>query len=193
MFDELIDDARRYALRLNALVGPSRSEEAFATAGRLRRLRWLYSEVVGIENALLESAGDDHPREAVILAYVNRGVPAGADAEFSEPERIRLLGESVYYAAHRILKIIDKCQSALPGLQPLAAVGVRRVRNNLIEHANQTAGNPAATFTVSRAAGLSLRRVSHLEHERPVLDQGIHTNLKEFVEQPKAAYKQSGA
>ena len=96
------------------------------------------------------------------------------------------MGESFYYSAHRILVILDQSQVSLPGLKPINAEEIRRVRNNLVEHANKKGGHPVYTFSVSNADGLRLRTVSRPSDPEAYLDEGIHTNARRFLRELQA-------
>ena len=191
MFVRAISLARQYAERLDSPNHLGDQELASEVILRLRQLHWLYQRIQDLERQLLaeyeRSHGPIGPNHNIVLVYFNRGLPAEASVAFGPQEQVRLLGESFYQTAHRILVVLDQCQDMLPGLRSIDADGIRRVRNNLIEHANKKGGHHSYTFSVSNAAGLRLRTASRPADPEAYLDQGIHINAREFVSQLEAA------
>lgn len=191
MFANIISMARDYARALRDRPGDGDIEVTGEIVLRLRQLQWLYQRIDELERIVLaeyeRAHGSLKQGENVVLAYFSRDLPADTSTSFQPQEELRLLGESFYYSAQRILTILDQCQSLLPGLKPIRAHGVRRVRNNLIDHPNKKGGHPCYTFSVSNAAGLRLRTVSRPDDPDAYLDEGIHANAREFIEQLERA------
>lgn len=193
MFAHVISLARRYTETLRPPRESGDVEVASEVVLRLRQLHWLYDRIHKLETTLLADFervhGPAKSGETVLLAFLNRHIPNEADVPFQPQEELRLFGESFYHCAHRILVILDQCQYLLPGLKPIEARGIRRVRNNLIEHANKQGGHAYYSFSVSNAAGLRLRTISRAEDPDAHLDEGIHANARELVAQLEKVFE----
>ena len=158
--------------------------------GRLRQLEHLYDQILTLQNEILaeeeRKQGPRPPDTNWVLVFTNFGPPPdpniaedGIDP-LSVSEQLMLVTEAFYYIAHRVKKIVDQCGASLPQLARFTAAGVARVRNNLLEHANRSAGTSVFSFSVSNAAGVRLRPVSRLTDSDTHMDQGILRNAAEF-------------
>jgi hypothetical protein len=160
------------------------AKEVFA---RLRQLAWLYDNVARLEKRVVDRYQELHgPLSSgtnVVIIFSTKDSPDDPMAQFTMPEQLCVFGEAFYECAHRLLTILDECKASLPGLRPPAAAGVRRVRNNLVVHANKKGGTPMYTFSVSNAAGLRLRPVANSEEPSPYLDEGLRANAAELAGQ----------
>jgi hypothetical protein len=160
------------------------AKEMFA---RLRQLAWLYDNVTRLEKRVIDRYQELHGPLSqgtnVVIVFSTKDSPDDPTAQFTIPEQLCVFGEAFYECAHRLLTILDECKASLPGLRPPAAAGVRRVRNNLVVHANKKGGTPMYTFSVSNAAGLRLRPASKLEEPGPYLDEGLRANAAELSSQ----------
>lgn len=168
-------------------------EVAKELLARLRQLEWLYTKVLNLEQQLIDDWQHNHgalqPGHNVVLVYLAKDVPDNPDAPFTIQEELRVLAESFYHCAHRLLVILDQCARVLPGLRPISASGVRRVRNNLIEHANKKGGRPSYTFSVSNAAGIRLRSAARIDEPETYLDEGLRANAKELYSELETLFQ----
>jgi hypothetical protein len=160
---------------------------------RLRQLSFLYEHIIFEQDkamAVFERARgpcpDDEIRMFVITPLSEPVDPDDgaykAPSQFGGPDRLQLYAEAFYYIAHRILALIRQSPSGLPGLQSFNAEGIRRVRNNLLEHAHQQGGAVVPSFSVSSAAGVRLRPVVLEDEEDRYIDAGLPANAQEFRE-----------
>jgi hypothetical protein len=155
---------------------------------RLRQLSYLYDEIVPLEAAVLAAHAHRWPGrvpDVCVIGFMPLSDLPNPDAgtwsvpAFGDSDRLRLNVETFYFVAHRMM-VLSEQRKALPRLAAIEAVGVRRVRNSLIEHAHEKDGNPAQTFSVSNASGTRLRPAARAEDPQGYQDQGIHHNAGEF-------------
>lgn len=115
---------------------------AFELISRIRQLSWIYEQIAVLERefwSLQEKRRGPRPPDTNwITLFVTSGIPKSLEPELAIEDKLRVLVESFYYLAHRLVVILDQGSGGLPGLGRVKAEAVRRVRNNLIEHANRT-------------------------------------------------------
>ena len=109
-------------------------------------------------------------------------MPCPVFAAFGEADQLRLDVEAFYFVADRIIDL-SQHRDALPGISPVEAPGVQRVRNNLVAHAHKKSGNLAMTFSVNSDSGTRLRDARRTQDLAGYQDPGIHRNATEFREQ----------
>lgn len=180
--------AHRWAISAVATTAPGFSNHiAFEILTRLRQLGWLYAEIHRLETAYWaayrQQHGDPKPDTNYVVFFIASGIPDELPTEFSAEDQLRLQVEAFYYAAHRLVAILDQCKDSLPGLASIRAKPVRRVRNNLIEHANKPGGRAAYSFSISNAAGVRLRSAAPAGGPDTFLDEGVHKNAEELNEE----------
>jgi hypothetical protein len=150
---------------------------AFELLSRVRQLDWLYGQIVELERSYWVMEEQRHGSHPSNTNWVNVFFPSNdLKDDLSVEERLRVLVECFYYVAHRLLVIFDQCSTSLPGLGTLRATAIRRVRNNLIEHANRPGGRVLYSFSISNAAGVRLRSLGKVGEPETFLDNGIHAN-----------------
>jgi hypothetical protein len=155
---------------------------------RLRQLSYLYDEIVRLEATVLAA----HAHRAQMIAFGFFGDLPNPDAgpwsvpAFDDSNCLRLSVETLYFIAHRIVVLSEQQRKILPRLGAIKALGVKRVRNSLIEHAHKKGGNLALTFSVSTASGTRLRSAARAEDPNGYQDQGIHHNAGEFRQKVRA-------
>ena len=150
-------------------------EVAKELLARLRQLEWLYTKVLSLEQQLVDEYQQKHGvLHNVVFVYLAKDVPDDPEAPFTLQEELRVVAETFYHCAHRLLVILDQCAGVLPRLGSISAISVRRVRNNLIEHANKKGGRPSYTFSVSNAAGIRLRSAARINEPDTYLDEGLY-------------------
>jgi hypothetical protein len=183
MYESCISLLAEYAARREP-VDRAGAEVAREIALRLRHIRWLSTRIDELEKALLNAHYAEHgvpqPRTTVMIGFLPTLAPDAATSPLTEQETLQLFAETFYYSAHRILTVLDECANVLPGLKSVRAKGVRRVRNNLIEHANKKGGHSTYSFSLSNAAGVRLRAARLPEESVGFIDEGFRTNSSEF-------------
>jgi hypothetical protein len=194
LFGRSAELALDYARKAQALKGSGFNPQfAWEVISRIRQLDCLYGQIVELEKQFWATRERLRgPRDSDTIwfhAILFTEFPEKLEDKLSLEESIRLLAESFYYVAHRLLVILAECAPALPGVKKLSARGIKRVRNNLIEHANAPAANkapgrPSYNFSISTAAGIRLRSVAPAAESagQPVgfMDEGIHSNAGEL-------------
>jgi hypothetical protein len=127
---------------------------------RLRQLDWLLIEVQRRE---LEHS-------AAMMAEEHR-------AAFRASDEIELLAECFYYVAFRAQRLI----ASLPELGGFEAIGVRDVRNHLIEHPERKdSGVVNRGFQFGADRGPVLRAVRLDTDPKDWQDPGLYANAMEF-------------
>lgn len=91
---------------------------------------------------------------------------------------IELHTETFYYIAHRIWKIAESKKEPLPGLKSFKCIGVRNVRNQLLEHP-EGSGLLAQSFMVGGEQGPTLKPDPQNEQDK-FTDKGLEANALEF-------------
>jgi hypothetical protein len=166
-------------------VGRPDVQVTFELLSRLRQLSWLYGEIKRLEALYCteyhRAKGDPKPDTNYVTFFISSDIPETMPPEFSVEDQLRLLVESFYYIAHRLVTVLDQCQASLPDLKPVSAEAIRRVRNNLIEHANKQGGRFAYSFSISNAAGVRLRSAAPAGSADTFLDEGIHRNANDLA------------
>jgi hypothetical protein len=167
---------------------------------RLRQLEHLYRDILSLQGAVLQEQEAARGRQLAntnwVLVFTHFGAPPGPGpvpdgfATLSTQERLLLNTEAFYYFAHRVKVIIEQCRTHLPGITPLRARAVTRVRNNLLEHANKKSGTTVFSYSVSKAAGIRLRPVSRTGETRTYVDQGIVRNAKELAAELQKTFEE---
>jgi hypothetical protein len=151
---------------------------------RLRQLSWLYDKATELEDRVMhryaQLKGPIAPGTSAVIVFHTNEAIANPKTEFTLPEQLSVFAEAFYETAFRVLTILDQCGSALPGLAPIKATGVRRVRNNLFVHANKPFGTTIYTFSVSNTAGVRLRPASKVDEPTPYMDEGLRVNAAEL-------------
>lgn len=169
---------------------------------KLRQLDFLYSEIFVLQEQLMaESEGTLGPKEenkVRILVCTLIGPPQDLDqlgeygnVEFAASNKLWMFTEAFYYFAHRALVLVRERSDSLPDILPIEAVGVSRVRNNLIEHANRKSGIDTFSFSISDAAGVRLRPVKQVGESEGYMDEGIIINAAELKEKLERSLTQA--
>lgn len=178
--------AHKYAVQAKDLSGFN-PQIAYELMTRIRQLDWLFDQITALEDEFWRRHEVKHgvtpPGSNIVRIYMSSDVPRDISPILPLEEQLRLQVECFYYVAQRLLNILDQCQKQLPGLRRIAAKGTRRVRNNLIEHANKDGGRPSYSFSISRQAGIRLRSAAFTDEPDVYVDQGIHFNVTELRDQ----------
>ena len=100
---------------------------------------------------------------------------------------IKLFTESFYYLAGRVRTILRNKNALLPGLQKFECVGVRDVRNKLLEHAEGPDSMIAInSFGVGLDQGPILKAVRLKTQVDIFPDKGLFVNAAEFAKNLEA-------
>ena len=141
--------------------------EGIREAGsRMRLVRIVVCRIMGTHGRLLQAWGDGTSSE---LANVN--LVAGD---------LRLDTETFYWQCHRLSSLIRQ----LPGLSQFQATGVRDVRNNLIEHPENSHSRVLFnSFTWTPELGPQIKAVRPVGSTQVFMDAGLFVNAKQFYDQ----------
>jgi hypothetical protein len=93
----------------------------------------------------------------------------------------QLLTEAFYYFAFRLRQVVRR----LPGLQSFEAVGVRDVRNKLLEHPDdqEDSGVTVRSFGFGGPSGPRVKVIRDASQENVFPDNGLYVNAEELREQ----------
>lgn len=154
---------------------------------RLRQLSHLHAETRRFAASVLAKGRVSKPREVLIFAMVEPPknlLPseelASASTPLSVEEQLQLTLECFYYVAGRLDTILTQCGDALPGIRDFRANGVRRVRNNLIEHSNKPGGERVVSMGIAPETGPWLRALTESREINGYLDHGFEANAAEL-------------
>lgn len=197
MFESTIARFDEYYRLLDSKSAPGFNRElGCEVRERLQQLDYIIERVRELEKIAeqaLNRAGD-----AGIAHYEdlkNRGVPFDSvplpssttitKEEFDTHRRasfeIKLLTEAFYYFAGRVRTILRNKQVFLPGLESFECVGVRNVRNKLLEHAEGSDSQVSIqSFGWGSAHGPVLKAVRYGGQEDIFPDGGLYRNAEEF-------------
>jgi hypothetical protein len=157
--------------------------------GRLRSLQWTHHRLVQLD-AKLDATGRARSPESqpVVLKQIfsDGGRPdctthRHAQLPFEIQDEVRVLLESFYYSAHRVRDILRDGREALPGVASFEAVGVRNVRNHLVEHPSKKGGVLVPSIATGGPVGPQLKPLRWSLDESGTHDAGLHANAAEFA------------
>lgn len=183
MNPELIDQFSRYTelIRINEDVrNQAREDLASEVLERLRQLSYITIQLNQIDMQFGQ------------LAMVERVSQSGEkefySASFERDEHLRfvmrLLTESFYYFSFRIRQILRNKDHQFPHLKNFESIGVRDVRNHLIEHPNgQQSQIFNQTFMWTQDSGMHLKSGRHDSESSNFADVGLKANAKEFAKE----------
>jgi hypothetical protein len=195
-----------YAERHQGDLSPEHAQIFLEIRRRLERLGTQAAELIDINNRMWDKQGMkvdfDPSTDTMILSVggveqrrlklkradpnvaiqmVGSTAASGYHAGTSQPadeeeQRLRLeleeKLESYYQSAHRVLKLFGR----VPGLAKVRCVAISRVRNELIEHADDGA-------LYSFGAGSTGPRVKPMHRDAPQFnDEGLGPNTRAFVD-----------
>ena len=188
-FDAVLAGMIEYIRSLQNPSSDTSISIAVEILSRIRQLSWLYQNVTHLEGRVLARHaalyGKTPESDSLIVLFSLHDPTNAVQTPITMPEQLSAFGEAFYNCAYRLITLVDECQSSLPKLRPIKATGIRRVRNNLLVHANKKGGTEVNTFSVSNRSGLRLRPAS-LVDEEPYLDEGLAANAMELLQQLNA-------
>ncbi|MET4843680.1 hypothetical protein [Bradyrhizobium japonicum] len=129
---------------------------------RLRQLRSLLKEV----NALCNPSTDLQ----IVCGWSDEEKVRFGLEQIERIDRVELLTEAFYWIGHRASSAIKH----LPGLKSFEAVGVRDVRNRMLEHVDRPSGIKWDGFGLGGPNGPTLATIPHGK------DKGLFVNAEEF-------------
>lgn len=159
-----------------------------------QRLEQMSFMVDRIKALTVRTAISDRIAEVQYLAYVSN-IPAQKQTDHEVALRgyreqlekmaplevndieIRVLNEAYYYCAFRARQVIQK----LPGLTSFESVGVRDVRNKLLEHPEKQSTVIENGFSFGFDCGPVIKGVRRADKFNIFPDQGLYVNAQEFV------------
>src|SRR5207253_1827604 len=134
---------------------------------RLRMLEWLHQRLVSLDRDLEAEGRAQLPASAPApdvfkQVFTDSERPDCADFRHarlsaSNADELRILLEAFYYCAHRTRDIFRDSGSELPGMSAFESVGVRNVRNHLVEHPAGKEGVIVNTFAAGGPVGPELK------------------------------------
>jgi hypothetical protein len=187
MYSELVESFSRYAKLITSQSGarnPARDDLAAEVVERLQQLNYIIHQLDEIDSQF---------GKMVTIEVINeRGEKEHYNAAHERDQHLqfvmRLLTESFYYFSFRARQILRNKVHAFPGLGSFEAVGVRDVRNHLIEHPEGELSRVFnRTFMWSPDTGMHLKPSRHEWENSSFVDVGIKANAKEFAERLSAA------
>lgn len=158
--------------------------------GRLRALQWLHHRLVDLDRRLEQEQRKQQPPGTPVpnvmkLVFTDAARPdcqtyRHAALPFALSDELRVLLEAFYYSAHRVRDIFRDSANELPGLSNFEAVGVRNVRNHLVEHPGGKSGVLVFSFAAGGPVGPQLKPVRWSLDSPGTHDEGLHKNAAEF-------------
>jgi hypothetical protein len=158
--------------------------------GRLRTLQWLHARLIDLDQKIEAQARAELPlgqsETAVrICVFSDHGRPHCEDHRegqlpFSDADELRALLEAFYYCGFRIRDILRDGRKELGGLGAFEAVGVRNVRNHLVEHPDGVSGVIVSSFSAGGPVGPRIRPIRWSLDPPGTNDPGLHANATEF-------------
>jgi hypothetical protein len=127
-----------------------------------------------LESEGLDWSSDKHP--------IRQMTPAeGAQLQTATFEA-RVFTECFYYLAGRVRTILRLRTNPIPGLSSFEAMGVRNVRNGLLEHAGQGARNPITvpSFAFGGPNGPVVKAIRPAHQVGIADDIGLYANADEM-------------
>ncbi len=157
---------------------------------RLRTLQWLHSRLVDLDKQVEgEARASIPPSEAqpdvMKCVFSDGGRPHNDDfregkVAFSSADELRALLEAFYYCAFRVRDILRDRRAVLQGLGSFEAVGIRNVRNHLIEHSDGPSGIIVSSFATGGPVGPQLKPIRWSSDPIGTNDDGLHANAAEL-------------
>lgn len=173
---DLQQTRKQYRAYLRALghqgAVPFNAALADEVEARLEQLDFLLSRIHQLDLERIEYLGRPNPE-----------LPSHGKELLSNAFEIRLLTEAFYYFAGRLRRIIRHEEQPCPLLTSFECVGVRDVRNKLLEHPE---GQDSRIFNWSWTVGNPegpILKVHREPHEVAVFpDRGLYANAQELKE-----------
>src|ERR1043166_5325175 len=160
---------RYYCVVLRRGASPRTQFALHELRGRLRTIEWLHRRLIDLDTALVVEARTENPdmqkADVVKLVFTDAGRPncntyEQAHTPFQRSDELRVLLEAFYWSAHRVRDILrDADEAALPGIGRFESIGVRNVRNHLIEHPDAKSGVLLFGFATGGPVGPQLKPV----------------------------------
>ena len=157
--------------------GGANDAQAQEISKRLRQLLWIIEQVI----SLCQYNADRHRQmfQTRAVSTVKDLQQHGLD-QIEIHERIELHTETFYWIAHRTVEVICR----MPGLNSFKAVGVRDVRNRLLEHVEKPGGSTSVGFGWGSGGGLDgVVRDGNGPTKATLIegkDKGLYRNATEF-------------
>jgi hypothetical protein len=159
--------------------GGANNPEAMEIYKRLRQLSWTIEKVMSLVQHSVSQGMRMLPGEAPVDSNYQK---AFAD-RLETSDQIELHTESFYWIAHRTGTAIR----SMPGLSSFEAIGVRNVRNHLLEHVEKRGGS--SNVGIGWGAGVGLDGVI-VGGNGPTIaaiiagkDRGLYPNALEFFKE----------
>ncbi len=179
MHADLVTKFNNYLDLLEKAEGPdpARNDLGAEALERLNQLAFISAQLKGI---------DEQFGTMVMLTKVNEhGKEEHYNATHERDENLRfvmrLLTESYYYFAFRLRQILRNSAHPFVGLASFESVGVRDVRNHLIEHPEGKSSRIFnRTFSWAQESGMHLKTGRQAWESSEFIDAGFVANSDEF-------------
>lgn len=157
--------------KVPTVINNDRRHLALELSERIVELNFALTRVRELENQISELSR---------LREENNPSEESADERRARTE-LKVLTEAFYYCAARARSIARNSKAPLPGLASFECIGVRNVRNKLLEHPE---GNDSQVFVVSfgrgGAGGPTIKPIRQVGQEGVFPDAGLYPNAEEF-------------
>ncbi len=191
MFERCRILLEEYAVVLRLTGMTRRADHLLQEArARLRQLQWLHARLLELEQDLqqdgLKALPPGQARPDVFKQLFLEQSAAKSDPQveahlpFQTSDELRILLETFYYSAHRVLDILTDHKLDLPGVRALRVQGVREVRNHLVEHPSRDRGVLVYSTACGGPVGPQLRLLRWSLDPPGTEDRGLHENAREF-------------
>jgi hypothetical protein len=179
MHADLITKFNNYLNLLEKVEGPdpARNDLGAEALERLNQLAFIFAQLKGI---------DEQFATTIMLTQTNEhGQEEHYNATHERDEHLRfvmrLLTESYYYFAFRLRQLLRNSAHPFVGLALFESVGVRNVRNHLIEHPEGKSSKIFnRTFSWTKESGMHLKTGRQPWESSEFIDAGFAANSGEF-------------
>lgn len=182
---DLASEVRERLQQMTWIVRRARELEAIADAAFARSKSAFVAHVERLKAEGLDYEKVPAPDEMKLTTADYR---AHSDATFE----LKLLTESFYYVAGRARSLLRHKRTPVPGLESFECVGVRNVRNKLLEHPE---GSDSQVFIQSWAwgnpRGPVLKAVRYGGQEEVFPDAGLYANAEQFRDNLASALRRT--
>ncbi len=175
MFNDIASQLARYCDRLERQQHPGFGrDEANEALKRLAQMSRLLTTVTSLD-------GESRAIVARISEYARheQGEPPSPEAWHRTSEighDVEMLTEAFYYFAFRFREVIR----SVPGFKKFEAVGIRDVRNHLIEHPERQSKVLSGSFQHGGSEGPVLKPIRPEAQQGIFVDRGLFVNAAEM-------------
>lgn len=180
MHSELVDKFRKYIALLAQAEGETnqaRNDLASEAVERLNQLAFISEQLQVTDKQFGTVLMVSRTNEQGEIEHYNAAPERDEQLRFT----MRLLTESYYYFAFRLRQLVRNDIHPFRGLSKFDCIGVRDVRNHLIEHPEGASSRIFnRTFSWTKETGMQLKTGRHPEEKKTFSDPGFIFNSNEF-------------